>query len=121
MQLHLYTQREGWRAKFEEERPKARKHILLLFFELPRDRGYYFLMEHPAYADSWKIEELVELSNLGGVMTEIADQCMYGLTTPNEDRTGESPAKKPTKFLSNPCASYNNCQFVALSPMCINS
>ena len=55
-------------------------------------------MEHPAYVDSWKPEELVELANLDGVMTQIADQCMYGLTTPGLEGLS---AKKPTKFLSN--------------------
>ena len=58
-------------------------------------------MEHPAFAESWKLEELVELANLDGVMTQIADQCMYGLRTPNADKSGEAPAKKPTKFVSN--------------------
>ena len=27
--------------------------------------------------------------------------CMYGLTTLNASRTGQAPAKKPTRFLSN--------------------
>ena len=29
------------------------------------------------------------------------DMCMYGLVTPNSDRTGYLPAKKPTQFMSN--------------------
>ena len=43
--------------------------------------GNYFLMEDPAYADSWKIPEVVEFLNVGGVDHVVADQCMYGLKT----------------------------------------
>ena len=38
---------------------------------------------------------------LDGVATEIADQCMYGLTTPSEIDGSPTPARKPTKLLSN--------------------
>ena len=36
-----------------------------------------------------------------GVSDTVADQCMYGLVTPNADRTELVPAKKPTRFMSN--------------------
>ena len=68
---------------------------------IQRARGDYFLFEHPAYADSWKIEEITEFALLDGVMIEVADQCMYGLTTPGEETGEPMPAKKPTKFMSN--------------------
>ena len=36
-----------------------------------------------------------------GVNDTVADQCMYGLVTPNADRTEFVPAKTPTRFMSN--------------------
>ena len=38
---------------------------------------------------------------VNGVVIEIADQCMYGLTTPNEIDGSPTPAQKPTKLSSN--------------------
>ena len=64
-------------------------------------RGRYFLFEHPAYATSWKLPQMQEFLNSPGVDTTIGDMCMYGLVTPNKDRTGFLPAKKPTQFMSN--------------------
>ena len=34
-------------------------------------------------------------------MTQVADQCMYGLVTPTGKHGETAPAKKPTKFVSN--------------------
>ena len=42
-----------------------------------------------------------EVLNSKGVNTVIGDQCMYGLVTPNADRSAMVPAKKPTRFMSN--------------------
>ena len=36
-----------------------------------------------------------------GVVTSVADQCVYGLETPSKTDTGSAPAKKPTRFISN--------------------
>ena len=104
MQLNLAVQGDEWKLKFEVEREKAKKHIVFCIeiFKMQMARGDYFVMEHPAYADSWKLDELIELASMSGVMTQIADQCMYGLTTPSEeDRSKELPAKKPTTCMSN--------------------
>ena len=61
----------------------------------------FFLPEHPAYADSWKLPEVVEFKELTGVMSTVADQCMYGLMTPSKTELGEAPAMRPTQFMSN--------------------
>ena len=101
--LNLYVHGPEWAARYEVEKKKAAKHIAfcLKVFELQRSRGAYFLLEHPESANSWDIPELVEFRRLDGVMTQVADQCMYGLTT-HSDVKGESlPAKKPTRFMSN--------------------
>ena len=102
-QLNLHVHGPEWAAKFEVEKKKAAAHIVfcLKVFQLQRARGAYFLFEHPESADSWNLPELVELMQLDGVMTQVADQCMYGLRT-HSDVKGESlPAKKPTRFMSN--------------------
>ena len=36
-----------------------------------------------------------------GVNDTVADRCMYGLATPNADRTELVPAKKPMRFVGN--------------------
>ena len=103
MQLNIHVQGPEWYEKFKIEKAKARKHIqfCIRLFLLQRARGDYFLFEHPAYADSWGLEEVVRMGELEGVSTVVADQCMYGLTTPGPDRRTEMPAKKPTRFMSN--------------------
>ena len=64
-------------------------------------RGAYFLMEYPAYIDSRKLLEIVEFKELPGVMSTVADQCMYGLATPSNTKLGEAPAMEPTQFMSS--------------------
>ena len=78
---------------------KAIEHIrfCIELFKLQRHRGAYFLMEHPAYADSWGLLEMVELASLEGVNTSVADQCMYGLLTQGASRDEQAPARIPTK------------------------
>ena len=58
-------------------------------------------MEHPESADSWKIPELESFMKSEGVMVSVADQCMYGLETTANTKSGKALAKKPTKFMSN--------------------
>ena len=101
--LNIAINGPEWKIKYDREKEKAVKHIefCLKIFQLQRDRGAYFLMEHPAYADSWKLPEVEEFLCLDGVMTEIADQCMYGLTTQGQTPDSVMPAKKPTRCPSN--------------------
>ena len=73
----------------------------LRVFRLQRARGAYFLMEHPESADSWQIPEVEEFLKSEGVMLSVADQCMYGLVTPFSVTGEPTPAKKPTRFMSN--------------------
>ena len=62
--------------------------------------GRHFLHEHPATAVSWKDEAMLRLMKFPGVHVTVADQCMYGLTSPSPG--GEKlPAKKPTRFLTS--------------------
>ena len=63
--------------------------------------GGYFLFEHPAYGDTWKVPEMEEMLNMPNVDSVIADQCMYGLVTRGVAGGPEMPAKKPTRFVSN--------------------
>ena len=102
-QLNLHVHGDSWKAKFEKEKQKAVKHIVfcLKLFQLQRNRGAYFLFEHPESADSWQIPELVEFTKLDGVMTQVADQRMYGLVSPTGNGKEVLPAKKPTRFMSN--------------------
>ena len=101
--LNIHVQGPEWEARFLVEREKAVEHILfcLKLFRMQMHRGNYFLMEHPAHADSWKIPEVVEFLKMGGVDHVVADQCMYGLKTRGSADGEELPAKKPTRFVSN--------------------
>ena len=63
-------------------------------------QGGYFLHEHPASARSWREPSIQRLRNSPGVYMVKADQCAYGLVTP--DKNGKlTPAKKATRFLTN--------------------
>ena len=61
--------------------------------------GNLFLLEHPAGASSWKVDCLMDLSNMNGVQSLVLDQCMYGLVS--ADREGSAPARKSTRILTN--------------------
>ena len=101
--LNLYLNDDAWRKEFEKDLEKPIKHIdfCLEVMRLQQRRGRYFLFEHPAYADSWQLPQMKEFVDSPGVATIVGDMCMYGLVTPNSDRTGFLPAKKPTQFMSN--------------------
>ena len=65
-------------------------------------RGKYFLHEHPATALSWKEDTVAALVKSPLVHSVVADQCMYGLTSPSaEDPEKRLPAMKPTRFMTN--------------------
>ena len=65
------------------------------------ERGDYFLFEHPAHATSWEVGSVEKMLGESGVSGTVADQCMYWLVTPNADRFGLVPTKKPRRFMSN--------------------
>ena len=102
-QLNIHVQGPLWKEKFDLERVKATEHIkfCLRLFNLQRNRGDYFLFEHPGSADSWELPEMREFRGLEGVMTSVVDQCMYGLVTHGAVKGELLPAKKPTRFMSN--------------------
>ena len=82
-QLNLHIHGHVWRQRFEEDKAKAVLHIefCIKLFKIQRSRGAYFLMEHPLYANSWKLDCLEDFRKSEGVMTSDADQCMCGLIT----------------------------------------
>ena len=65
-QLNLHVHGDAWRAKFEMEKKKAIAHIVfcLKVFRLQIARAAYFLMEHPAYADIWRLPEIIAFKEL---------------------------------------------------------
>ena len=90
-----------WQEKFKDELELAKRHVRFCV-ELMREQlaaGRHFLFEHPAWASSWDMPELQSLADTPGVLWQKADQCMYGLTSPDDDGI-DTPAKKPTGFLS---------------------
>ena len=66
MQLNIAANGPDWKEQYEKEKAKAIEHIsfCIKLFKLQRHRGAYFLMEYPAYADSWSLPEMVELASL---------------------------------------------------------
>ena len=78
-QLNLHVHGEAWKLEFEKGKAKAVLHIefCLKLFKLQRAPGAYFLMEHPAYADPWKLDCVEDFRQSEGVMMSVADQCMY--------------------------------------------
>ena len=61
-----------------------------------RERGLYFLHEHPATAKSWDEKCIVERLALSGVWRINGDQCQLG----QETEHGQ-PIRKRTGFMSN--------------------
>jgi hypothetical protein len=101
--LNLHTQGPEWKAEFEKRRVQAVAHIefCIRLFRLQRNRGDYFLFEHPESADSWNLPIVQEFLQTDGVQTSVVDQCMYGLLTRGSTKDEKLPAKKPTRFASN--------------------
>eukprot|EP00913_Durusdinium_trenchii_P026417 g24785.t1 len=59
-----------------------------------RQRGKYFLFEHPAQAVSWKEEVVKKVEEMEGVEVITTDMCMFGLNV-----HGMGLNKKPTKLM----------------------
>ena len=97
-ELNIALHGPEWEKAFLVEKEKAIGHIdyCMKLARTRMERGDYFLCEHPAHASSW------ELGSAGKLASDtVADQCMYGLVTPNADRIELVPAKKPKRFMSN--------------------
>ena len=60
-------------------------------------RGDYFLLEHPASADSWREPQMLKLMRATGVIVSTFDQCRFGLKAPFT----ELPIQKKTRFVHN--------------------
>ena len=95
--------------KMDKEKVRAaveagRTHLnsVVSLYRKQMNRNKFFLHEHPATALSWKEETVMALLKSPLVLTVIADQCMYGLTSPAEAKPGQRlPALKPTHFMTN--------------------
>ena len=81
---------------------RARTHLefVCALYRMQHKRGDYFIHEHPQGTASW-VENCVRrvIHETGAIVTTI-HQCMYGLTTTNNE--GEvMPARKATNLMSN--------------------
>ena len=93
--------KEKVRAAVEAGRTHLNFVVSLYRKHMNRDK-LFFLHEHPATALSWKGETVMALLKSPLVLTVIADQCRYGLTSPAEGKPGQRlPALKPTRFMTN--------------------
>ena len=68
-------------------------------YEEQHRRGAFFLHEHPAGAESWKMRCMLKVMAMKGVEAVVADQCCFGLTSVDKD--GPGLVKKPTRFVTN--------------------
>ena len=65
--------------------------------------GRFFVLEHPAYASSWKLPGLGDFRQYDGVLECFFNQCEYGLTSRGDDGVLRH-ASKPTRVLTNSTA-----------------
>ena len=67
--LNIHVHGPAWEAKFLEDKEKAIQHVrfCIKLFKMQMAAGNYFLFEHPAYGDTWKLPEMEELRSLPGV------------------------------------------------------
>ncbi len=87
-----------------EWQARRRHAVALLHFAMEVARvqlqsGRYFTFEHPLAASSWTEPCVREILLHNGVDTCVLDMCAYGLVS--TDASGEAPAKKATKLMSN--------------------
>ena len=102
-ELNIAVHGPEWEKEFFIEKEKAIEHIdyCMGLARTQMERGDYFRFEHPAHATSRELETVEKMMREPGVSDTVANQCMYGLVTPNAYRTELVPAKKPKIFMSN--------------------
>ena len=61
--------------------------------------GRYFLHEHPEFAKSWGLSEMVQLLQHPDVIRTRGDMCAHGMKAP--DAAGEGFVLKPTGWATN--------------------
>ena len=88
--------------KHLQARERGVRHLRLCIkkYKERHKKGKYFLHEHPAQADSWDDEEMVELQRLPGVYTVVGPMCAWGMAL-STHRQGHGLVYKPTKFVTN--------------------
>ena len=84
------------------EREAAEQHLkfCMSLYMLQVKEGRCFIHEHPAYATSWAVKEVVQLLAEERVDVAEVDMCCYGMVAKDQDGR-EGPAKKRTKIMSN--------------------
>ena len=83
---------------------EGRTHLnfVVSLYQKQMMRGKHFLHEHPTTALPWKEYTVAALVKSPLVHSVVADQYVYGLTTPSEDDLEKHlPAMKPTRFMTN--------------------
>ena len=96
-----FPKMEPERVKREMEEGRTHLRFMASLYRKQMLKGKFFLHEHPATATSWKEPEIEALMSNAAVMSVVAHQCMYGLTTPTTKGGPRLPAKKPTRFMTN--------------------
>ena len=81
---------------------KAHIRFVVQLYRIQMESGRLFLHEHPCGATSWQLAEIQDIMKKDGVVTTLADQCMYGLKTWSTNRKIlDTPAQKKTRFMTN--------------------
>merc|ERR1711884_655490 len=68
-------------------------------YRIQMRNGLYFLHEHPAYARSWKNEQVVRIMNRRDVRTVDGDMCAFGMQIREGGLTHN--VKKRTKIMTD--------------------
>ena len=85
----------------EEERLRGLEllRVAVKACRIQMKKKLYFILEHPQGASSWKVPEVQELINMDGVVRIDLDQCMFGLTS--RDEQGAGLVEKSTRIVTN--------------------
>eukprot|EP00971_Amphidinium_carterae_P242037 4805384-Amphidinium_carterae.1 len=92
-----------------QQRLRAGKELLQFAVFMAREQAVterFFILEHPAGASSWKLDEVQSLKQDTGAEMIVFDQCRFNLRSPPAD--GSRPIQKRTCFLSNATEQVTN-------------
>ena len=100
----MYKDDALWMARFQENLEEAKRYVrfCVKIYNYQREKGRYFLHEHPWLATSWMIPEMTKLEGEEGVQRVRTDMCQFGM----QSRTAGigsilGHVLKPTGFLTN--------------------
>ena len=83
-----YPKMDKEKVRAAVEAGRTHLNFVVGLYRKQMNRNKCFLHEHPATGLSWKDETVVALLKSPLVLTVIADQYMYGLTSPAEGKPG---------------------------------